>query len=580
MRHIHLLGKQDNIMHLLVESLVQEMGQAFPELVNAKSIMEETLFMEEKRFKETLDRGLFLLENEIKFIPDGGTLPGEIAFKLYDTFGFPLDLTQDALRDKGYKVDTNGFTSAMNSQKEKARAAWVGSGDKQDSIIWFQYAKKFQQTEFLGYETPVAQGKVLAVLVDGVQSSVAIKGQKANVIFNQTPFYAESGGQVSDTGSFRSESGHGLVSQVMKKEGFFVHSIEVLDGTLELETGVELKVDELLRNSISSNHSATHLMHESLRGILGDHVAQRGSLNDSKRIRFDFSHGKPLTQIELEEVESQVNAYIRQNTSVSTRSMTPDEARELGARALFGEKYGDEVRVVSMGVKSNSGLGVAGNTFSLELCGGTHVKRTGDIGSFKIVSETASASGVRRIEGCTGEQVAKLVFHQERTLRNVSKLLKTNGNDIIYRLEALFEDKKNLQLQISNMKKKLALRSEISGSKYAEKIKISNVSFVSKILHDVENNNLREIIDTQKKEIISGIILLINISSSKVNLICGITHDLTSQFSAVDIVKEASKATGGKGGGGRPDMAQAGGLDPNKASEAIEAAKVFILSQT
>jgi alanyl-tRNA synthetase len=366
----------------------------------------------------------------------------------------------------------------------------------------------------------------------------------------------------------------------MKKEGFFVHSIEVLDGTLELETGVELKVDELLRNSISSNHSATHLMHESLRGILGDHVAQRGSLNDSKRIRFDFSHGKPLTQIELEEVESQVNAYIRQNTSVSTRSMTPDEARELGARALFGEKYGDEVRVVSMGVKSNSGLGVAGNTFSLELCGGTHVKRTGDIGSFKIVSETASASGVRRIEGCTGEQVDKLIFHQEKILRNVSKLLKTNSNDIIYRLEALFEDKKNMQLQISNMKKKLALGSESSGSKNAEIVKISNISFVGRILRDVENNNLREIIDTQKKGIISGVILLINVSPSKVNLICGVTHDLTSQFSAVDIVKEASKATGGKGGGGRPDMAQAGGLDPNKAAEAIEAAKAFILSQT
>ena len=516
---------------------------------------------------------------KLNLFPDGGTLPGEIAFKLYDTFGFPLDLTQDALREQGYKVDTDGFTSAMNSQKEKARAAWVGSGDKQDSIIWFQYAKKFQQTEFLGYETPVAQGKVLVVLVDGVQSSVAIKGQKANVIFNQTPFYAESGGQVSDSGTFRSESGHGLVSQVMKKEGFFVHSIEVLDGTLELETGVELKVDELLRNSISSNHSATHLMHECLRGILGDHVAQRGSLNDSKRIRFDFSHGKPLTEIELEEVESQVNAYIRQNTEVSTRLMTPDEARELGARALFGEKYGDEVRVVSMGVKNNSGLGGSGNTFSLELCGGTHVKRTGDIGSFKIVSETASASGVRRIEGCTGEQVAKLVFHQERTLRNVSNLLKTNVNDIIYRLEALFEDKKNLQLQISNMKKKLALGSESSGSTYAEKIKISNVSFVGKILHDVENNSLREIIDTQKKDIISGIILLVNVSSSKVNLICGITPDLTSQFSAVDIVKEASKATGGKGGGGRPDMAQAGGSDPNKAADAIEVAKAFILSQ-
>ena len=579
MRHIHLLGKQDHIMHLLVDSLVQEMGQAFPELVNAKAIMQETLFMEEKRFKETLDRGLFLLENEIKSIPDSGTLSGDIAFKLYDTFGFPLDLTQDALREQGYKVDTDGFTSAMNSQKEKARATWVGSGDKQDSIIWFEYAKKFQKTEFLGYETQFAQGQVLAVLVDGLPSDVVIKGQKAKVIFNQTPFYAESGGQVSDTGTFRSESGHGHVSKVFRKEGLFVHSVEVLDGTLDFETGVELKVDVLMRRSICSNHSATHLMHESLRSILGDHVSQRGSLNDSKRIRFDFSHGKPLTEIELEEVERQVNSYIRQNSEVSTRLMTPGEARDLGARALFGEKYGDEVRVVSMGVKNNSGLGVSGKTYSLELCGGTHVKRTGDIGGFKIVSETASASGVRRIEGCTGEQVSKFVSDQEKTLRNVSKLLKTNGNDIISRLETLFDDKKNMQLEISNLKKKLALGSENNGSKTPEIVKISNVSFVGKILSDVDNNNLREIIDSHKKQITSGIILLINVSSSKVNLICGVTQDLTSQFSAVDIVKEASKATGGKGGGGRPDMAQAGGLDPKRGSEAIEAAKAFILRQ-
>ena len=579
MRHVHLLGKQDNIMHLLVESLVQEMGQAFPELVNAKSIMEETLFMEEKRFKETLDRGLSLLENEMKSIPDGGTLSGDIAFKLYDTFGFPLDLTQDALREQGYKVDSDGFTSAMNSQKEKARAAWVGSGDQQDSAIWFEYANKLEPTEFLGYEVQSAQGQVLAALVNGVKSNEVSKGQKAMVIFNQTPFYADSGGQVSDSGSFRSESGHGLVFQVLKKEGLFIHSIEVLHGSLELGTGVELKVDELQRDFICSNHSTTHLMHESLREILGNHVAQRGSLNDSKRIRFDFSHGKPLTEIELEEVESRVNSYIRQNTEVTTRLMTPDEARELGARALFGEKYGDEVRVVSMGFKHNSGLGVSRNTYSLELCGGTHVKRTGDIGSFKIIAETASASGVRRIEGYTGEQVSKFVSDQENTLKYVSKLLKTNGNDIINRLEGFFDDRKNMQLEISNLKKKLVLGTEGNDSQKPELVKISNVSFVGKILSNVDNSNLREIIDSQKKQISSGIILLINVSPSKVNLICGVTQDLTSQFSAVDIVKEASKATGGKGGGGRPDMAQAGGVDPKKGSEAIEAAKAFILNQ-
>ena len=576
MRHIHLLGENKYVMHLLVPALVQEMGQAFPELITTKSMLEETLYIEEKRFKETLERGLFLLGNEIKLIPDGGTLSGDVAFKLYDTYGFPLDLTQDALREKGFTVDSVGFHDAMNRQREKARSAWSGSGDKADDPIWFDLQERITLTEFLGYETTISQGKAIVILHDGKEVSNIKKGQTGQVIFNQTPFYAEAGGQVSDVGTFHSDNANGLVSHVKNKDKLSIHTVKMLEGVLNTASGVTLEVDKSKRDSICRNHSATHLMHEALRSILGDHVAQRGSLNDFSRIRFDFSHSKPLTENEIEQVESEVNFYIRQNTEVDTRSMLPAEAIKLGARALFGEKYGEEVRVVSMGRKDKSGLGTSGTIYSLELCGGTHVKRTGDVGSFKIIAETASASGVRRIECYTGEEAIKYQALQDKTLRHVEMLLKTKISNVANRLQILFDEKREMQVEIAELKNKIALASQDAGSEDNGFVKISNFYFVGKVLSNVDSKNLRALTDVYKKRIKTGVILLVSTSASKVNLICGVTEDLISKFSAVDLVTMASQATGGKGGGGRADMAQAGGLDPARAEQAIELIKRFI----
>ena len=576
MRHLHLLGKNDSVMHLLVPALIQEMGQAFPELIRAKSVMEETLFIEEKRFRETLERGLVLLGNALNSVPYGGTLSGDVAFKLYDTYGFPLDLTQDALREKGYSVDEIGFMDAMNQQKEKARSAWSGSGDKGDDPIWFELEKRIPQTEFLGYEAHIAQAQVVAIILDGKESASIKEGQTGQIICNQTPFYAESGGQVADIGILRWKGGNGQILHVKNKEKLFVHSIKILKGKLNLESVVTLEVDEKTRKAICRNHSATHLMHESLRNVLGDHVAQRGSLNDCKRLRFDFSHSKPLSDEEIELVESEVNFYIRQNTKINTRIMSPDMAIDLGARALFGEKYGEEVRVVSMGSKENSGLGSSGTTYSLELCGGTHVSRTGEVGNFKIISETASASGVRRIECYTGKEAVNYQLSQEKILKNVEKFLKTKRSDVFTRLQALVDDKRKMQAEILNLKKKLASYDNRKDPNDDEIIQISNVSFVGKVVSDISADDLRALVDTNKKKIGSGIILIVNVSLSKVNLICGVTDDLISKFSAVDLVRRASEITGGKGGGGRVDMAQAGGADPSRADEAIEKVKSYI----
>ncbi len=576
MRHLHLLGKNDSVMHLLVPALIQEMGQAFPELVRAKSMMEETLFIEEKRFRETLERGLVLLGNALKTVPDGGTLSGDVAFKLYDTYGFPLDLTQDALREKGYSVDEIGFIDAMNQQKEKARSSWSGSGDKEDDPIWFELEKRIPETEFLGYEAYIAQAQVVAIILDGKESASINAGQTGQIICNQTPFYAESGGQIADIGILRWRGGNGVILNVKNKEKLFVHSMKVLQGKLNLESVVTLEVDEETREAICRNHSATHLMHESLRNVLGDHVAQRGSLNDSKRIRFDFNHSKPLSDEEIERVESKVNFYIRQNTKINTRIMSPGMAIDLGARALFGEKYGEEVRVVSMGTKENSGLGTSGTTYSLELCGGTHVSRTGEVGNFKIISETASASGVRRIECYTGKEAVDYQLSQEKILKEVEKFLKTKRSNVFKRLQALVDDRRKMQAEILNLKKKLASYDNQKDTKDNEMVQISNLSFVGKVVSDINADDLRTLVDTNKKKIGSGIILIVNVSLSKVNLICGVTDDLISKFSAVDLVRRASEVTGGKGGGGRADMAQAGGADPSRANEAIEKVKAYI----
>ena len=579
MRHVHLLGQTENVMATLVPTLVQEMGHAFPELISTQNIMEETLSMEEKRFKQTLERGLFLLDSELKLLPEGATLSGAVAFKLYDTFGFPLDLTQDALREKGYSLDLEGFDSAMSEQRVKARSAWSGSGDTIDETIWFEIASKVQPTEFLGYETEFAQGQIMSIVMDGRVCDAVNKDQTAQIILNQTPFYAESGGQTSDIGTIKTETGYGVVSQVRKKEKLFVHEVTIVEGFISMSTVANLIVDNHFRSAVCSNHSATHLLHESLRNALGDHVSQRGSLNDSRRIRFDFSHSQPVSVKELINVEAAVNAYIRQNTSVSTRLMTPDEARNFGARALFGEKYGDEVRVVSMGLNTNSGLGLDGNTYSLELCGGTHVKNTGEIGFFKIISETASASGVRRLEALTGYEAVKFIAEQEITLLTIADLLKVKPTEAIGRLSSLLEEKKSMQQEVSELRKKIAFGLGRQKPDELKAVKISGIAFFGQILTDVNSKDLRGILDEYKQKIGSGVVLIAAISSSKVAFICGVTDDLTSKISAVTIVRLAAESTGGKGGGGRVDMAQAGGLEPNKTRYAIDLVKSFIESE-
>ncbi len=423
MRHAHLLGASEPVMYRLVPALVAQMGRAFPELPRAQTLIEETLLSEETRFKATLERGLRLLDDELARLPDGAPLPGAAAFRLYDTFGFPLDLTEDALREQHRAVDRAGFEAAMAAQKAKARAAWAGSGEAADAAIWFDLAEQHGPTEFLGYDTEAAEGQILALVVGGHAVETAAIGVEVQIVLNQTPFYAESGGQVGDTGTLRTDRARVAITDVRKRAGLFVHQGRVEEGELARGAAAELVVDHGRRSAIRANHSATHLLHEALRRALGDHVAQRGSLVAPDRLRFDFAHPKAMTPAELATVETEVNDYVRQNTPVETRIMTPDAAEKLGARALFGEKYGDEVRVVAMGARPGSGLGAAGDTYSLELCGGTHVGRTGDIGTFKLLSEGASASGVRRIEALTGAGALAQVAAGEAALSEAAALL-------------------------------------------------------------------------------------------------------------------------------------------------------------
>ncbi|MCB2144325.1 MAG: alanine--tRNA ligase, partial [Rhodobacteraceae bacterium] len=424
MRHAHMLGAQDPVMHRLVGALVRQMGGAYPELQRAEALIEETLKLEETRFKQTLERGLRLLDDELAKLGEGQALPGAAAFRLYDTYGFPLDLTQDALREKGRAVDVAGFDHAMAEQKAKARAAWAGSGEAKDATIWFDLAERHGPTEFLGYDTETAEGQVIALVADGTETGAATTGAKVQIVVNQTPFYAESGGQVGDSGLIRTDTGMANVTDTRKSAGVFIHIAEVTEGEIARGQPAKLEVGHRRRSAIRANHSATHLLHEALRRALGDHVAQRGSLNAEDRLRFDFSHSKALSLDELAAVEAEVNAFIRQNTPVETRIMTPDDARALGAQALFGEKYGDEVRVVSMGTLAGSGKGQDGDTYSLELCGGTHVARTGDIGAFVTLGDSASSAGVRRIEALTGQAALDYLRAQDGRLSEAALTLK------------------------------------------------------------------------------------------------------------------------------------------------------------
>ncbi len=574
MRHAHLLGVQDPLMHKLVPALVGQMGAAYPELGQAQSLITETLQQEETRFKQTLERGLRLLEDEVSGLPKGAHLPGQAAFKLYDTFGFPLDLTQDALREKGMAVDTEGFDAAMAEQKAKARAAWAGSGEAADATIWFDVADKHGVTDFLGYDTETAEGQIAAVVLDGAMADSAKAGDSVQIALNQTPFYAESGGQVGDTGQIRTDSGLVTVTDTRKAADVFIHFGTVAEGTIKPGQGAVLTVDHVRRTAIRANHSATHLLHEALRGALGDHVAQRGSLNAADRLRFDFSHNKAVSAEQLRKIEAEVNDYIRQNTTVETRIMTPDDARALGAQALFGEKYGDEVRVVSMGREDGSGKGMDKNTYSLELCGGTHVRQTGDIGAFVLLGDSASSAGVRRIEALTGAEALAWLRDQQASLAGIAEALKTSSADVPERVKSLMEERKSLSNEVAQLRRELAMSG--GGAAAPEAVEVNGIKFMAQVMQGVTGKDLPALVDEFKANLGSGAVLLIADTGSKAAVAGGVTKDLTDKVSAVDIVKAAVVELGGKGGGGRPDMAQGGGASAENAEAAIAAATAIL----
>jgi alanyl-tRNA synthetase len=572
MRHAHLIGAEDPLLHRLVPSLVQQMGAAYPELVQAQAMIEETLLQEETRFRTTLDRGLKLLEDEISQLRPGGSLPGKTAFKLYDTFGFPLDLTQDALRDEKMTVDTEGFDVAMSEQKAKARAAWSGSGEIADDSMWFDLLDTHGATEFLGYDAEKSEGQLLALVEATKELKTVSVGTTVQLIFNQTPFYAESGGQVGDTGQIKTDTGTLKIMDTRKSAELIIHMGTVLEGSVSVGQFAQLAVDQTRRSQIRANHSATHLLHEALRRSLGEHVAQRGSLNDHDRLRFDFSHGQALTPKQLEEVQAEVNKYIRQNSHVETRIMTPDDARAIGAQALFGEKYGDEVRVISMGYLERSNKGTTSNTYSLELCGGTHVQQTGDIGCFILLGDAASSAGVRRIEAVTGSTANTYIQSQQSIISEAANILKVQNSDLTVRAKQLVDERKTLKNEVTDLRRNLAM-SGGAGAQTSKPISVAGRLFLAEVLQGVTGRDLPTLIDNKKAELKSGAVLLIAESDGKIAVAAGVTEDLTGILSAVDIVTIAVSELGGKGGGGRADMAQGGAKSAKNAAQAINAVK-------
>jgi alanyl-tRNA synthetase len=564
MRHAHMLGAREPVMWRLVPVLVQAMGQAYPELVRAEPLIVETLKLEEARFKETLGRGLKLLEEATGKLKAGADLPGEVAFKLYDTYGFPLDLTQDILRGQGRGVDIGAFESAMERQRETARKAWAGSGEAATEKIWYEIRARIGATEFLGYDTDVAKGRVEAIVVDGKPRDQAEAGQEVAVITNQTPFYAAAGGQVGDTGVlFTGHGGEVAVGDTVKRLGdLHVHLGRVTKGGLAVGEEVEMRVDAGRRTALRANHSATHLLHAALRRRLGEHVTQKGSLVAPDRLRFDFSHPKALRPEELSAIEAEINERIRLNTSVQIRYMTPDEAIAEGAIALFGESYGEEVRVLAMGGKGDE-------PYSVELCGGTHVARTGDIGLLKIIGETAIAAGVRRIEALTGAQALAYLGRQEALLLEAAAALKTAPAELPARVQSLLEERKRLERELGQARRAMAVgRGATAG---AEIYDVEGVKFMSRLLADAPAKELKSMADEMKKQIGSGVVAVSTVSDGKASVVVGVTDDLTDRFDAVEFARIGAAALGGKGGGGRPDMAQAGGPDGSAAGAALAA---------
>jgi alanyl-tRNA synthetase len=571
MRHAELLGAKEPLMWKLVPVLTREMGQAFPELMRAEALITETLKLEETRFRNTLERGLIILDEKSRSLKKGDMFDGETAFTLYDTYGFPLDLTQDALRARGIGVDIASFTDAMDRQRAKARASWSGSGDAATETVWFTLREKLGATEFLGYETESAEGVVSALVRDGKEVTELKKGESGVAVMNQTPFYGESGGQVGDSGEMRRDGVRLIVSDTQKKAGdLFAHVVKVEDGAVKLGDPLLLVVDHARRAAIRANHSATHLLHEALRQVLGDHVAQKGSLVAPDRLRFDFSHPKPVTVQELEKVEDIANDIVLQNAPVTTRLMALDDARASGARALFGEKYGDEVRVVAMGEGTGNTLG-----WSVELCGGTHVKRTGDIGLITGLSDSGVSSGVRRLEAITGRTARKSVNKQVAIAKAAADELKTQPEELPARVATLLDERKKLERELSDAKKKLAMGGGGSAANASDGVEeISGIKVFAKKLDGVEAKDLRNLADEGKKKLASGIVILMTIDAEgKASLVVGVTADLVATNSAVALVQTGVAELGGKGGGGRPDMAQGGGPNGQAADAAIAAIK-------
>ncbi len=567
MRHAHMMGARDPVMFRLVPALTRQMGAAYPELVRAETLIIDTLRLEETRFKAMLERGLGLLADETGKFGDREALPGDVAFRLYDTYGFPLDLTQDALREQGRAVDTTGFDAAMDEQRRRARAAWAGSGEAATEHVWFELKEKLGASEFLGYSTETAEAEILSIVVAGHPVERADAGRDIAVVLNQTPFYAESGGQVGDTGRIAGANFAITVTDTQKKLGdLIVHFGRVETGVAEIGRPVLAEVDHHRRTNIRANHSATHLLHEALRRRLGTHVMQKGSLNAPDRLRFDVSQPTPIGRDDLAWVENEVNARIRENTEVGTRLMTPDEAVAEGAMALFGEKYGEEVRVVAMGRGDGNRP-----AYSIELCGGTHVRRTGDIGLFRIIGESAVSAGVRRIEAVAGEAALALVTETDRRLQEAATALKASPVDVPERVTALLEDKRRLERQVAELQMKLA-----TGAATAEVEDISGIKFSPRNLGDVPARELKGIAETIVKQMGSGVVATISTADSKVSIVVSVSPDLTSRFSAVDLVRTAAAAVGGKGGGGRPDLAQAGGPNAAMADAALTAVRAAL----
>jgi len=573
MRHAHLLGANEPLLYRLVPTLVGEMGRAYHELERGQSLIEETLKLEETRFRETLERGLRLLDEAVETLKAGDTLPGEVAFKLYDTYGFPYDLTEDALKAKGIGVDAQGFARAMERQRAEARKSWAGSGEAATEGLWFALKEELGATEFLGYETETASGEIVALVKDGKRVDELRQGDRGVVLVNQTPFYAESGGQVGDHGTLTIGSDVAFkVEDTQKKlHGLFLHDGVLEKGMLKVGDTVMLDVDHARRTTTRAHHSATHLLHEALREVLGTHVAQKGSLVEPGRLRFDFSHPKPMTHAEIRAVEDLANAMILQNAPVETHLMTPEAAIEQGALALFGERYGDEVRVVSMGVAPASPK--ADHAYSIELCGGTHVKRTGDIGLLKIVGESAVAAGVRRIEALTGNAARDYLAAQDERVREAAELLKVSPDEMIGRLAAVIDERRKLERQLAEAKRDLALRPAGGGGEAASAVRdLGPVKLLARTVHGVAPKDLRGLVDEAKQQLGSGIVAVVGVSEEgKAGLIVGVTEDLTDTYNAVELVRVGAEVLGGKGGGGRPDLAQAGGPDGARADQALEA---------